>query len=88
MINKLSNEVINAIAYSRLVSQTFTVAECILLHQWHNGHQMIKPTLKSKYNAVLNEIQKNNWVKPRVAYVDGGELYKGYPGTKNYIKIN
>lgn len=81
-------EVINAIAYSRLESQTFTVAECILLHQWHNGHQSILPMLKIKYNNVQQLIKDANWIKPDVKYVDGGELFVEDPVSGKLKKVN
>ncbi|HCY83159.1 MAG TPA: hypothetical protein DHV22_16930 [Xanthomarina gelatinilytica] len=82
-----SFEVIEAIAYSRLENQTFTVGECIVLHQWHNGFSTPGIDLMNKYKTVRKQIEKTKWVKPEMKYMEGGDLYKQCPYLLTWKKI-
>lgn len=80
-------DVIDAIAYSRLVSRTFTIGECIVLHQWHNGHTTPSVELMNKYKAVRDAINEQKWTKPNIKIVEGGDLFQECPDNLTWSKV-
>lgn len=82
-----SHEIIEAIAYSRLVNNMFSVGECIVLHQWHNGFLTPSKELMNKYKTVRGLIEKTKWEKPEMKYMEGGDLYKQCPYLLTWKKI-
>lgn len=87
MTDKQKHEIIEAIAYSRLVSNTFSPAECILLHQWRNGRYALGLKLIEKYKSVRIKIDASKWHKPELKYVEGGDLFQQCPVRLTWKKV-
>lgn len=79
--------VVTALAYSKLVSNTFSVGECICLHQWKNLGVKPSVILKTKFNEVVKQINAQNWERPVLHYDESMQLYYQCPETSNWIKV-
>jgi hypothetical protein len=77
-----------AIAYSRLVSHTFTTAECILLHQHANLGKGISIELMQKLKNVCYQITNTKWQKPKLKYTDGRVLMVMDYEAGDWVKID
>lgn len=82
------HDVIAAIAYSRLVSQTFTVAECIYLHQWAHQQNPISLELKNKFKHINYKIKDIGWQKPPLKIKEDRNLYMMDFQSGNWVKVS
>lgn len=87
MTDNEKHAIIDAIAFSRLVSKSFTTADCIVLHQWRNGFLKPKPKLLNKFKAVEKTIQQSKWERPELKYTEGGDLYQFCPKNLIWKKV-
>ncbi|WP_372937995.1 hypothetical protein [Seonamhaeicola sp.] len=80
-------EIIEVLAYSRLIAKKLNSGECIALHQWANLGIVPAPQVQIKFKQLLNEIKQLKWQRPLVKYDEN--LYLSYycSKTATWIKL-
>lgn len=86
MTAEQKENIIKAIAYSRLVQQTFSPEQCIALQQWIG--RGIRPCFNLRQKLDALSIQITKWERPKLRYNESRELLIWNPETELWTKID
>lgn len=86
MNEKLKQNIIKAISYSRLVEHTFSPGQCIALQQWVGKEIAPNDILRAKLVALLNRIRE--WERPDLRYNESRELMIWNTESSTWTKID